>query len=346
MLKAVDNAKHTITFESFVNKRSDPVRAFTKAFAERARAGVKVHLILDRFGSKHWGDEHLTTMRSAGVEVRFYSPLNILLPHRYNHRTHRRVLVVDGRVGFTGGAGWTDRWVGDAQSPEYWRDTQFEMRGPVVRQLQECFNDNWEELTGHRLAGTGYFPPLRRAGDLTAQHVTGSPGKNGTTIGDTYLLAIKAARKNILLEHSYFVPPREIQSALIDAADRGVQIDIIIPGEHTDMPIALNAASRSYRKLMAAGIRLHRYQPTMMHNKLMIVDDRFVSIGSANIDGRSFFINDENNVHVLNRDFAAEQSAMFRRDLERCLPLTPDDLPNSILDLPLNTAAQLLAPQL
>jgi cardiolipin synthase len=197
-----------------------------------------------------------------------------------------------------------------------------------------------------RLAGPAYFPLLHRAGSLTAQHVTGSPGKNGTTIGDTYLLAIKAARKSILLEHSYFVPPREIHSALVDAAARGVRIDIIVPGEHTDMPIALNAAQRSYRALMAAGVRLHRYQPTMMHNKLMVVDDTFVSIGSANIDGRSFFINDENNVHVLSRAFANEMTAMFRRDLEHCRPLTPGQLPHSLRDLPLNLFSQAIAPQL
>lgn len=346
MLAAVNGARQTITFESFVNKRSDPVRAFSAAFAQRARAGVKVHLILDHFGSRHWGPEHLAEMRAGGVEIHYYSPPHILRPLRYNHRTHRRVLVVDGTVGFTGGAGWTDRWGGDAQSPEHWRDTQFEMRGPVVRQLQECFNVNWEELTGQQLAGPEYFPALPTAGPLSAQHVTGSPTCGGSVIGDTYLLAIKAARKSILIEHAYFFPPREIHSALLAAAARGVRIEIIIPGEHTDMAIALNAGSRSYRRLMDAGIRMHRYLPTMMHNKLMVVDDTFVCIGSANIDGRSIFINDENNVHVLDRSFASEITAIFHRDLRRCRALAPGDLPHSLLDLPLNFAARAIAPQL
>ena len=346
MLEAVRGARRSITFESFVNMRSTPVSQFSLAFAERARVGVKVHLILDAFGSKHFGDDFLDHMRAAGVEIEFYSPFHPLLPYRYNHRTHRRILVVDGETGFTGGAGWTHLWVGNAQVPENWRDTQYRIRGPIVRDLQDCFNDNWKELTGRELSGPDYFPPLARAGRLAAQHVTGSPRKSVDTIGSSYLLAIRAATTSILIEHAYFVPPKPITEALVLAARRGVEIAIIIPGKHTDMPIARNAAGRSYRELLEAGVHLYEYLPTMMHGKLLVVDGSFSSIGSANIDGRSFFINDENNIHVIGASFAREQARMFERDKSRSRQLSVSDLPNGLRDMPLNLFGRGIAGQL
>lgn len=346
MLQAIGRAEKSITFESFVNKRSTPVRQFSHAFADRARAGVKVHLVLDAYGSRHFGEPSLRLMREAGVEIELYSPFRLLRPVRYNHRTHRRILIVDGEVGFTGGAGWTERWTGNARSPEDWRDTQYELRGPVVRDLQHCFNDNWQELTGRALTGADYFPPIPRAGGLTAQHVTGSPLKSGDTIGSTYLLAINAARESILIEHSYFIPPKPISEALLRAARRGVAIEIIVPGEHTDMPIDRNAASRGHRDLLEAGVRMHEFLPTMMHGKLLVVDGAFAAVGSANLDGRSFFINDENNLHVLGAEFAREQTRMFERDRARCRRLGPDDIPHRVRDLPMNIFARALAGQL
>lgn len=346
MLRAIGRAEKSVTFESFVNKRSTPVRQFSHAFADRARAGVKVHLILDAFGSRHFGEPFLQSMRDAGVEIELYSPFRLARPLRYNHRTHRRILVVDGEVGFTGGAGWTDHWIGNARVPEHWRDTQYQLRGPVVRDLQHCFNDNWKELTGRELTGPDYFPPLPRVGRLTAQHVTGSPLKSGDTIGSTYLLAINAARKSILIEHSYFVPPKPITEALLRAARRGVEIDVIVPGEHTDMPIDRNACSRGHRDLLAAGVRMHEFLPTMMHGKLLVVDGAFTVVGSANLDGRSFFINDENNVHVLGSTFAREQTRMFESDLSRCRRLDSGDIPHRLRDLPMNIFAGMVAGQL
>ncbi len=346
MLEAIGRAGKSITFESFVNKQSMPVKQFSEAFAERARAGVKVHLVLDAFGSRHFGEPFLRFLREAGVEIELYSPFRLMRPFRYNHRTHRRILIVDGEVGFTGGAGWTEHWTGNARTPEHWRDTQYKIRGPLVRDLQHCFNDNWKELTGRELTGPDYFPPLTRAGRLTAQHVTGSPLKSGDTIGRTYLLAINAARKSILIEHSYFVPPKPINEALLRAARRGVAIDIILPGEHTDMPIDRNAASRGHRDLLKAGVRMHEFLPTMMHGKLLVVDGAFTAVGSANLDGRSFFINDENNVHVLGTVFAREQTLMFERDRARCRQLGPDDIPHRLRDLPMNMFAHAISGQL
>lgn len=346
MLQAVKNAEHTITFESFVSRRSWPVYRFSEAFLDAARRGVKVHLILDAFGSRNWGETYLTSMQEAGVEIEWYSRFNPLLPFRYNHRTHRRVLVVDGKIGFTGGAGWTDRWSGNAQSPDHWRDIQFQLQGPVVNQLQENFNDNWKELTGKRLSGPLYLPHASRQGELTAQMILGSPMKQEDTIGSTNLLAIRAARKSIYLSHSYFLPNREITDALIAALERGVHLEIIVPGEHTDMPLARLVSMGALKKLHNKGAQIYEYQPTMMHGKMLIIDSHLTIAGSGNLDQRSFFINDENNLHVLNTKFAKEQISLFRSDRQKSALLTEHDLRLKASQIPAAGVGKLVEGQL
>ncbi len=326
MLRAAASAKHSITFECYTARDCEPVADFSRILAERARAGVKVHVILDAFGCWPWGDHHIETMRKAGVEVRFYSPFNFFIPLRYNHRTHRRVLVVDGHIGYAGGAGWAYNWTGRAENRSHWRDTQYELRGPVVAQLQDNFSDNWKELTGVTLCGPGCYPPPAKAGALTAQMVAGSPMKQRDTIGSSNLLAIRAAQKSILMEHSYFLPTAELTDALFAAAARGVQIQIIIPGEITDMPFAKEITQNTLRRMMNAGMEIYEFQPTMLHGKLVVIDDHLVIGGSGNLDPRSFFLNDENNLHVLNSAFAREQRRMFERDKARSIRLTEETL--------------------
>lgn len=326
MLDAIRSARQTITFETYVCVNSPQVKDFTQAFCERARAGVKVHLILDAYGCNTYGRSHLAAMREAGVQVRTYNHFHLLRPFHYNHRTHRRVLVVDGRVGYIGGAGIAYAWDGNAEDPLRWRDTQYELRGPVVRQLQDIFNDNWQELTGTTVGGPGYYPDLPPAGTMRAQSVAGSPVKQEDTLGSSYLLAIRAARRTILLSHAYFLPNPQITEALVEAAKRGVHVEILIPGKHTDMPISLPTSAPSLRRFMEAGMHLYKYEPCMMHGKLLVIDDQLSIVGSGNIDSRSFFINDENNLHVLSRAFAADQRRMFEFDKTRSRRLTPKDL--------------------
>jgi cardiolipin synthase A/B len=322
MLDAAASAKKSITFECYTARDCQPVADFSAILARKARAGVKVHVILDSFGCWPWGDHHIAAMRAAGVQLHEYSPFNFFLPLKYNHRTHRRILVVDGRTGFCGGAGWAYNWTGDAQSSNFWRDTQYQLRGPVVAQLQRQFTENWAEITGTNLTGPDYFPPLPPAGPLTAQMVSGSPLEQRDTIGSSNLLAIRAARKSIQIQHSYFLPTSELRDALIAAAKRGVAVEIIIPGAITDMPFAKEVMQGTLRRMMNAGIKLYEFAPTMLHAKLVIVDDHLVIAGSGNLDQRSFFINDENNLHVLNSPFAAEQRRMFEKDKARSVPLT------------------------
>jgi cardiolipin synthase len=326
MLRAAAGAKRSITFECYTARDCEPVAEFSRILAEKAKAGVQVHVTLDAFGCWPWGDHHIEAMKKAGVHFKLYSPFNFFLPLNYNHRTHRRVLVVDGRVGFCGGAGWAYNWTGNAQDPTHWRDTQYELRGPVVAHLQDNFNDNWEELTGRRLCGDGCYPPPARAGNTVAQMVAGSPFKRGDTIGASNLLAIRAARKSILMEHSYFLPNAEFTKALRDAAARGVRVEIIIPGEITDMPFAKEITHGTLRTMMNEGISIYEYQPTMMHGKLLVVDDHLVIAGSGNLDSRSFYLNDENNLHVLDSAVAREQRRMFERDRAKSIPLSEETL--------------------
>ena len=237
MLRAAASAKHSITFECYTAADGREVAHFSSILAARAKAGVKVHVILDAVGCSQWSGHLIQEMRKAGVEVKFYSTFQLRHPLAYNHRTHRRVLVVDGRTGFCGGAGFAYNWTGNAQDRDHWRDTQYELRGPVVAQLQDNFNDHWRELTGAALRGSDYYPPIPNAGTLTAQMVAGSPQRQTDTIGGSFLLAIRTARKSILMEQSYFVPPPEMTDALLAAAARGVRVWIILPGRITDWPV-------------------------------------------------------------------------------------------------------------
>ncbi|MDA0768421.1 MAG: phosphatidylserine/phosphatidylglycerophosphate/cardiolipin synthase family protein, partial [Verrucomicrobia bacterium] len=346
MLEAIKNARKSVTFETFAFMSSTPAYYFCLAMAERARAGVKVHVILDGVGSRNLGDTCKNILTEAGVELHYYRPYNLLRPRWSNNRTHRKILVVDGNLAYTGGAGFADGWMGHAHTPDHWRDTQYEIRGPAVAQLQHVFIDNWRELTGRQLSGPDYFPLLRPAGPMKAQLTLGAPLEKGDTIAQTYLLAIAAARHSLLIEHAYFIPFPALRKAVADAARRGVRVEIITPGPHIDVPLCRTAARLSYPDLLKAGARIWEFAPTMMHGKLIVIDDHLVIAGSANFDDRSLFLNDENNMHVLDRAFAQEQIAMFERDKARSVEITPADLRAHLFNLPSRAAAHLLSPQL
>lgn len=326
MLKAIRSAQKTLTWENFVAVDSQPVADFTNAFIERAQHGVRVHVILDHYGCNTYGWHHIRRMKNAGVQVKFYSPWRLHSPWSYNHRTHRRILVVDGRTGFVGGAGLAYAWDGNAEDASRWRDTMYELHGPVVAQLQEVFNDNWQEVSGQRLEGPDYFPSLRHAGPLKVQSVAGSPQDGRDTIGSTFLLALRAARRSIVISHAYFIPSKLVVQALLEARHRGVDVELLVPGDHTDMPLCPCVANPSLRQLLTAGVRILEFEPCMMHGKLVVVDEHLSIIGSGNIDPRSFFINDENNVLVLNSSFARRQLEMHQADKRRSRPVIEADL--------------------
>jgi cardiolipin synthase A/B len=297
------------------------------ALAERCRAGVRAHVLLDAVGSAHMPEALRAQLREAGCELEFYRPLNPLAIKRLNHRNHRRVLVVDGRLGFTGGVGIGERWTGDGRQAGHWRQTDVRVEGPIVPALQAAFAETWRDSTGMLLGGDAYFPAARRRGGLAIQPVISSPGNGATEAYMLYLLAIDSARSSILLTNPYFVPDDGIARALARAARRGVDVSVITAGEvSTALDRLLRVASRAhFGRALEAGVKIHEYGPAYLHAKTMMVDGCWVSIGSINIDNRSFALNSELNVTFLDRDLAAQMTRVFRRDLALAKPVTLED---------------------
>jgi cardiolipin synthase len=317
MLAAIRSAEWSITFETFIYWAGEIGEEFSNALADRAAAGVEVHVLLDWLGSDKLDNDSLQRMKDAGVHVERYRPLRWYHLSRLNHRTHRKIMVVDGKVGFIGGVGIADQWLGHAQSPDHWRDTHYQVEGPVVADLQAAFLDNWIKSRADVLNDDRYFPSLQPAGDVKAQVFKSSSREGSSSARLMFLISIEAARQRLLIENSYFVPDNRCVEALVTAAKRGVEIEILVPNHHTDVPLARRASRARWGPLLEAGIAIYEYQPTMLHCKLMVVDDRWTTVGSTNFDNRSFRLNDEANLNVLDEAFAAEQTRIFADDRQR-----------------------------
>ncbi len=325
MLAAIQGAKKSITFETYIYWSGDIGKQFADALSERARAGVRVHVLLDWVGSAKMDESYLTEMKEAGVQIeKFHKPHWYNLA-RLNNRTHRKLLVVDGQVGFTGGVGIAPQWMGNAQDPDHWRDSHYLVRGPVVAQMQATFLDNWLKVTGKVLHGALYFPPIAPAGAQKAQMFSSSPSSGSESMQLMYHLAITAAERSIDLSVAYFVPDELTQKHLMDALARGVRVRFITPGEHTDTDTVKAASRATWGPLLQAGALIYEYQPTMYHCKVMIVDQLLVSVGSTNFDNRSFRLNDEANLNVYDAAFAKRQTEVFEDDLKRSRRVTYEE---------------------
>lgn len=322
MLAAIGAARQTITFETFIYWSGDIGIRMADALAERANSGVTVHVLLDWVGSTRMEPDLLERMERAGVVVRRYHPPRWYTLSKLNNRTHRKLLVVDGRIGFTGGVGIADPWMGNAEDEEHWRDSHFRVEGPVVAQMQAAFLDNWMKATGEVLHGDRYFPALAEAGSITAQMFRSDPGEGSESVRLMYLLSIASAQKNILISASYFVPDDLSRATIIAACKRGVHVEIIVPGPCIDTTLTRRASRARWGPLLEAGVILHEYQPTMYHCKVMIVDDLWTSVGSTNFDNRSFRLNDEANLNVYDRAFAAALREDFEHDRTRAQRIT------------------------
>ncbi len=320
MLAAIKAAQKTITFETYIYWSGDIGKAFSDALSERARAGVKVHVLLDWVGTAKMEDSYLNEMRASGVQIeKFHKPHWYNLA-RLNNRTHRKLLVVDGQVGFTGGVGIAPEWTGNAQDPDHWRDSHYLVRGPVVAQMQATFLDNWLKVTGRVLHGDLYFPPLAQTppvGTQKAQMFSSSPSSGSESMQLMYHLAITAADRSIDLSAAYFVPDDLTLKLLMDALGRGVRLRIITPGEHTDTETVKAASRGTWGQLLQAGAEIYEYRHTMYHCKVLIVDNLLVSVGSTNFDNRSFRLNDEANLNVYDAAFAKRQTQVFEADMKR-----------------------------
>ena len=325
MLEAIRGAKRTINFETYVYWRGKVGQEFTDALCDRASNGVKVHLVIDPCGSDKIDPNYLKRMRDCGIKVVEYHHLkwyDWTSAQKLNNRTHRKLLVVDGEVGFTGGVGIADEWDGNADSPDHWRDTHYKITGPAVAQLQAAFADNWMGSTGEVLDGDEYFPELKETGHHREQVFKSSPQGGSESMELLYLLSLASAQKNIRLCSAYFVPDDLTIRALLDARRRGVSVQIIVPGRRIDEKLVRRASRARWGELLKAGVEIYEYQPTMYHVKQMIIDGLWVSIGSANLDNRSFRLNAEANLNVMDRDFAQEQIRVFEDDLKQSKQIT------------------------
>ena len=325
MLAAIRRARRTVNLEMYIYQQGALASAFSRALAERARAGVKVRVILDWIGSNLGRDER-RQLADAGVELFFYHAPGWYDPRRLNNRTHRKLLIVDGTEAFVGGADLADPWLGDAQSPAHWRDTHYRVTGPVVAQLQAAFLQNWTFARGELLHDDADFPSLRAAGGETAQAFASSPGRGVPTARAVYLLAIAAAERRVLIENPYFIPDPLIGRELVEARRRGVRVEILVPSERRiDSPVVHRAGRSRWGPLLAAGVEFYQYRGTMLHCKLLVVDGQWSSVGSSNVDGRSFRFNDEANMNVFGREFAARQTAVFEMDKQRARHIRLED---------------------
>lgn len=320
MLEAIRGAERTVTLETYMMWPGRIADTFVAALGERARAGVRVHVTLDWFGSRRLSADLRARLRDAGVALAIYRPPREGL-WRIDQRTHRRILVVDGRVGFTGGMGISDAWLGDAEGPGHWRDTALRVEGPVVAQLQAAFVDNWVEATGRVLHGEGYFPALAEAGDVRAQAFWSSPHEGNYNARVMYHLSIASALRTLRIANAYFVPDRLMMSALVEARKRGVEIEILVAGP-TDVKLTRWASRIKWGALLEAGVRLYVYQPAVLHAKTMVVDDVWVTVGSINADSLSLRLLDEVSVNVLNRRIASEHVALFERDKSQAIEMS------------------------
>ncbi|MEO6687769.1 MAG: phospholipase D-like domain-containing protein [Dokdonella sp.] len=322
MLAAIRGARKNINFETYVYWSGQIGREFADAIAERARAGVECNVLLDWAGTQKMDASVLSTLRNAGVHVELYHPLAWYTLARLNNRTHRKLLIVDGTVAFTGGVGIAEEWTGDAQDPDHWRDTHFRVEGPVVAQMQASFLDNWMKVTGKALHGGAYFPSLEMAGNVEAQMFLSSPTGGGESMELMYLLAIVAASESIKLEAAYFIPDEIALHALIEARARGVHVEVIVPGKYSDSGLTRQASRGTWGPLLKAGVKIHEYQPTMFHCKVLIIDGVLTSVGSTNFDPRSFRLNDEASLNAYDTSFADAQSRIFEQDKAKSVEFT------------------------
>ncbi len=329
MLAEIKKAQRTITFAQYLYEDGTIAYDFAKAFAERCRAGVQGNILLDSHGT-NTPDEIPALMREAGCNVQFFrrveAPQVVFIWKllRYNYRNHRRVLVVDGRIGFTGGYGIKDTWLGDGRTEGHWRETNARLEGPIVKYLQAAFTESWLEATGVLLGGDGYFPRLEARGKLPAQIVKSSPVGGSFQNYTLFLLSISAAKKSILITNPYFIPDDLMIEALLGAAGRGVQVIVLVPGK-IDHKITYRASRSSYGRMLLGGIQIYEYMPALMHAKTMVVDGIWATIGSTNFDNRSFALNEELNLTIYDGGVAERLHKIFHEDLKYSKKITYED---------------------
>jgi cardiolipin synthase A/B len=324
MLEAIGEARRTIDLLTFVYWRGEIGTRFADALSDKAGSGVRVRVLLDAWGASSIEQGLVSEMEDAGVRVHWYRPLHRLQPTKVNHRTHRKVMIVDEETGFTGGVGIADEWKGDARSEDEWRDTHFRVRGPAVDGLRAAFLDNWLETDPEVFdASIDRFPDQPQPGGAVIQCVRGASEVGWSDISTLLLALLQLANDRIRITTAYFVPDDELIGQLTGASERGVKVEILLPGPHGDKRFVQLAGQAIYEQLLEHGVRIWHYQPTMLHAKIMTVDGLVASVGSANFNARSTELDEEINLVALDPDLIRQLDRQFDVDLERSEEIQP-----------------------
>ena len=321
MLADIREARHSVHLETFVWSTGELERQFVDALGDRARAGLDVRLLIDALGGSKADAGALQRLCESGAEVAIYCRPRWWNWLRFNHRTHRKLLIVDGRVGWTFGHGIADEWLGDGTDPDHWRDTALRMEGPIVHGMQSVFAENWVEELHQLPAGPACWPTLEPVGRSRAHVVSSASGEAISSVAVLYTLAIAFARREVLIQNPYFAPDSGIVDLFEMMVERGVDIQLMVPGKHTDSPFVRRAGCHLYERLLRAGVRIFEFEPTLLHQKVVIVDGEWSHVGSTNFDSRSLALNEEVGVGILDEEIARELKAAFARDLEHCREL-------------------------
>jgi cardiolipin synthase len=326
LFDAMARARNAIHFSTFIYESGSVPTRFAAALSAAARRGIEVRVILDSRGSKTIPPALVTQMCEAGCQVRWFRAVKWLTWAKYNHRNHRKLLIVDGKLAFTGGVGIADEWDGDGDSPAHWRDTHVSIVGPAVAAVQAAFVDNWNEATGELPIHENVFPVQTPAGDVAICAIQSNPTSATSDARRSMAALIAGASRRLWITNAYFIPTPPFLKALSDAKARGVDVKILMPGPYHDEPAVRRASRRTWPALLRGNVELYEFQPTMIHGKIVLVDGAVTSIGSINFDPRSFALNAEFGVVSLDREIAAQLEKAFVGDLARSRRVTDDDI--------------------
>jgi cardiolipin synthase len=318
LLADIAAAKETVHLESYVWWKGDICRKVAEALAAKARAGVEVRVLLDASGSSRMDKDLLKLMRDAGAQVRKYRPVRLSNLGRMNSRDHRKMAIMDGRTAYVFGHGVAGEWEGHGQDREHWRDTGARLQGPIVGAVQSAFTENWTEETGEVLVGTKFFPKLADAGHVRAHLAYYFDAGSVSSVDLLYRIAFASAQHQLWIQNPYIAADQPVLDLLADAAKRGVDVRLMVPGEITDSQIVRHAGHQRYAFLLEHGVKICEFQPTLNHEKVFIVDGVWSHIGSTNLDNRSFESNDEISLGIMDEGVAEQLEAAFERDEQQC----------------------------
>lgn len=325
MLEAIEQAEDTVHLLTYVYWSGDIAEQFVDAVERAGKRGVEVRVLIDAFGGSKMPDELRQRLDQAPCELAWFRPLEWHQPGKFNRRTHRKILVIDGKVGFAGGVGIADEWTGDGRSENQWRDDHFRIEGPVVADLQGAFAENWLHSTGEVIMGERYFPKLPPTGDAKVLAINSTPEGRDSPLTLAYWALIHRAEHRLDLQTPYFVPHPKMLEEILDAAERGVQVRLLVPGDTNDSDMVRMASQALYPDLLKAGVSVYEYDATMMHAKVVVADDRFSIVGSANLDHRSFELNHETVLVVDDQSLASELHRSFGEDVQFAKRVDPEE---------------------